>query len=147
MHCTGQTSTQARSFTSMHASVMIASPATANSLPVAQRSNPLLPASGQSLQGLVEREEADWAAGELGPDLLVRVAEELAADGARRHDGFHQGGHVLAVQDQRVGVTEPFEDDRLGLVVVEVRVVLQRADIFGTHDLETFGGKTLELLD
>jgi hypothetical protein len=27
MHCTGQTSTQARSFTSMHASVMIARPA------------------------------------------------------------------------------------------------------------------------
>src|SRR5665811_2108900 len=32
MHCTGQTSTHARSFTSMHASVMIARPATSQLL-------------------------------------------------------------------------------------------------------------------
>src|SRR5438105_1473440 len=33
MHCTGQTSTQTRSFTSIHASVMIASPAMSSPYP------------------------------------------------------------------------------------------------------------------
>ena len=99
------------------------------------------------LQRLVQREQTDRAAGELRPKLLVRVAEEVAADIGRRHDGVHQGGHVLAVQDQRVGVAEPLEDDGLGLVVVEVGVVLQRADILGTHNLQALGGETLELID
>src|SRR5438270_895542 len=67
MHCTGQASTQARSFTSMHASVMIARPAMAQLLAFRGAS----PGSGATLclwaSALGEPDSTIGAAGVRGP--------------------------------------------------------------------------------
>jgi hypothetical protein len=54
---------------------------------------------------------------------------------------------VLRVLDERLGVPESLEDDALGLIIVEVGVVLQRACVLGPHDLHGLSGQALELLD
>ena len=51
------------------------------------------------------------------------------------------------VLDERLGVPVPLEDDALGLVVIEVDGVLQRASVPGPHDLHALGGQALELLE
>src|SRR5690349_5384966 len=51
------------------------------------------------------------------------------------------------VLDERLGVPVPLEDDALGLVVVEVNLVLQRAGVRGAHDLHALSGQALELLE
>ena len=49
--------------------------------------------------------------------------------------------------DERLGVPVPLVDDALGLIIVEVNVVLQRAGVFGPHDLHALSGQALELLE
>src|SRR6266704_1889950 len=49
--------------------------------------------------------------------------------------------------DERLGVPVPLVDDALGLIVVEVNVVLQRAGVLGPHDLHALSGQALELLE
>jgi hypothetical protein len=46
-----------------------------------------------------------------------------------------------------LGVAEPLEDDRFGLISVEGGAVLQRAVILAAHDLQALGREPLELLD
>jgi hypothetical protein len=54
---------------------------------------------------------------------------------------------VRSVLDERLGVPVPLVDDALGLIIVEVNVVLQRAGVFGPHDLHALSGQALELLE
>jgi hypothetical protein len=54
---------------------------------------------------------------------------------------------MLRVLDERLGVPESLEDDALGLIVVEVDVVLQRAGVLGPHDLHRLSGQAFELVD
>jgi hypothetical protein len=54
---------------------------------------------------------------------------------------------VRTVLDERLGVSVPLEDDALGLIVVDVDAVLQRAGVLGPHDLHASSGQALELLD
>jgi hypothetical protein len=54
---------------------------------------------------------------------------------------------VRSVLDERLGVPIPLEDDALGLIVVEVNVVLQRASVLRPHDLHALSGQALELLE
>jgi hypothetical protein len=54
---------------------------------------------------------------------------------------------VRSVLDERLGVPVPLEDDTLGLIVVEVDLVLQRAGVLGPRDLHALRGQALELLD
>src|SRR5712691_6326055 len=54
---------------------------------------------------------------------------------------------MRSVLDERLGVPVLLEDDALGLIVVEVNVVLQRACVLSPHDLHGLSGQALELLD
>jgi hypothetical protein len=49
--------------------------------------------------------------------------------------------------DGRLGIPAPLQDDALGLIVVEVDVVLQRAGVLIPHDLHGLSGQALELLE
>src|SRR5215217_1032375 len=102
---------------------------------------------GRCLHQLVGREETDRAACQLRPELCARLTEEFAGDRSRRKDCLHEVAKVRAVLDERLGVPEPLEDDALGLIVVEVSVVLQRAGVLGPHDLHAPSGQALELLE
>ena len=48
--------------------------------------------------------------------------------------------------DERLRVPVPLEDDALGLIVVEVDLVSQRAGVLRPHDLHGLSGQALELL-
>src|SRR5712691_3677103 len=54
---------------------------------------------------------------------------------------------MRSVLDERLGVPVLLKDDALGLIVVEVNVVLQRACVLSPHDLHGLSGQALELLD
>src|SRR3954452_6353787 len=92
MHCTGQTSTQARSFTSMHASVMIARPAMTT--PQSKCLRPLIIApDGSRLQKL------QCAHGEIGTYALP----DPAIGDSRRS--------LLRLPDPNDVVGEPYGED------------------------------------
>ena len=81
------------------------------------------------LQRLVGREETDPAAQYLRSELCARLAEEFAGDPSRRKNCRPQVAQVDGVLDERLGVPVALEDDALGLIVVDVDVVLQRAGV------------------
>src|SRR5207253_11243830 len=54
---------------------------------------------------------------------------------------------VETVLDYRRGIPVALEDDGLGLIVVEVDLVLQRAGVLGPRDLDGLSGQALELLE
>src|SRR5262249_3552269 len=54
---------------------------------------------------------------------------------------------VRRVLDERLGISEPLNDDALGLVVVEEDVVLQRPGVLGPHDLVGLSGQALEFVE
>jgi transposase InsO family protein len=110
------------------------------------RSSPLAQAGERRLHRLVEREETDLAVGQLRSELCARLTEECAGDGARRSDCLRYVAKVRSVLDERLGVPVPLVDDA-PLIVVEVNVVLQRAGVFGPHDLHALSGQALELLE
>jgi hypothetical protein len=89
------------------------------------------------------------AAGQVRSELGARLAEDFAVNhGDCRKDGCHEVvANVRQVLDQRRGVPVPLDDDALGLIVVEVDVVLQRAGVLGPHDLHAFGGQALVLIE
>jgi hypothetical protein len=68
------------------------------------------------------------------PKLRARVTEELAEHLSRGGDCVHQVGEILAVLDERVRVTEPFDDDALRFVVVELGVVLERPGVLSADN-------------
>ena len=61
--------------------------------------------------------------------------KEFAGDPSRRRNFIPQVAQVHSVLDQRVGVPVALEDDALGLIVVEVHVVLERACVLGPHQI------------
>src|SRR5436190_1581845 len=112
---------------------------------VTERQIYAIPSQLQSRPGCEELHRA--AAGEPRPELCAGLTKELAEHLSRGGDRLHQVGEVLAVLDQRVGVAEPFDDDALRLVVVEVGVVLWRPGVLGADDLHALHGQALERLD
>src|SRR6266508_4115803 len=107
------------------------------------------PAPSGVLHRLVEREELrNLAAGQLRSELCTRLTEELAVNhGDCREDRRRYVGEVRRVLHGRLGIPVPLDDDALGLIVVEVGVVLQRAGVLGPHDLHRLSGQALELLE
>src|SRR5438132_4385078 len=101
------------------------------------------------LHRLVGREEnRDLATGQLLSQLCARLAEEFAMyDGDRGKDCPEEVAKVRSMLDGRLGVPVPLKDDALGLIVIEVDVVLQRAGVLSPHDLHGLSGQALELLD
>src|SRR4029077_20304734 len=81
------------------------------------------------------------------PELCARLTKELAGDPSGRKNCLPQVAQVRSVLDERLGVPVPLEDDALGLIVVEVNVVLERAGVLGPHDLHALSGQALELLE
>src|SRR5687767_3687410 len=107
MHCTGHTSTQARSFTSMHASVITAMPATGLSLP----------SGSPTRTGVVWRLRLagpfDDRAGQLlGQRWIEHAAEapEVEAD----PDPTHEDGDEVDVRLDRHTLDLDHEDDAVG---------------------------------
>ena len=68
-------------------------------------------------------------------------------DGDRGKDCPEEVAKVRSMLDGRLGVPVPLKDDALGLIVIEVDVVLQRAGVLSPHDLHGLSGQALELLD
>ena len=54
---------------------------------------------------------------------------------------------VRGVLEGRLRIPVPLDDDALGLVVVEVRVVLQRSSVLGPHELHRLSGQALVLVE
>src|SRR4051812_26415187 len=93
------------------------------------------------LHRLVRREQTDLAVGHHRAELCAWIAEQYAGDQARRDDRLVQVAEVRGVLHERLGVPVPLEDDGLGLIVVEVDLVLQRAGVLRPHDLHASSGQ------
>jgi hypothetical protein len=66
--------------------------------------------------------------------------------GDRRKDRCEQVAEIRGVLDRRLGVPVPLDDHALGLIVVEVEVVSQRARLLRRHDLRGLIGQAQVLV-